>query len=187
MKLRIVSGSLGRRYISVDKRATDFRPTQERVRISIADKIQHRICDARVLDLCAGSGAFGIEMASRGAGHVDFVETDAARVACIQTHVKLFGIDDLCKVIRSEAQRFVPSCKETYDIVFYDPPYDDPALQSLIPGIMGLVANDGVLIYERKRDYKMPETLFGHISVERETREYGDTAVEYLLRKSSGF
>jgi 16S rRNA (guanine966-N2)-methyltransferase len=180
MKLRIVSGSLGRRFISVDKSANDFRPTQERVRIAVAEKIKHRIPEARVLDLCAGSGAFGIEMASRGAAHVDFVDTDAARGACIQTHVNLFNIATMCRVIRSDAQRFVLSCKETYDIVFYDPPYEDLVLSSLVPQLIRLVAGNGMLIYERKRDCNMPQDFFDKVFVGRETREYGDTAVDFL-------
>ena len=80
---RIVAGSVGGRRIEVPRRGT--RPTSERVRESLFGRLEHygTLDGTRVLDLCAGSGALGLEAASRGAGEVVLVDssrTDRMRV-----------------------------------------------------------------------------------------------------------
>jgi 16S rRNA (guanine966-N2)-methyltransferase len=184
MKLRIVSGSLGGRYITLGKKTPqDFRPTQERVRQAVAETIKNRIPEAVVLDLCAGSGAFGFEMASRGAKEVHFIESDSERCRSITHHASLFGIEDTCTVIRTDARKFVSSCSRAYDIVFYDPPYEDAMLAQLAGKLPALLSECGILIYERDVSEVPPSGVFPPDEVGRETREYGDTAVEFITRK----
>jgi 16S rRNA (guanine966-N2)-methyltransferase len=184
MRLRIVAGSLGGRYIAVDKNASgmDLRPTQERVRQAVAETVKTRIQGVAVLDLCAGSGAFGFEMASRGAKEVLFVEHNRARAQCIAKHAGLFGIQAICTVVQTDARKFAASCRQTYDIVFYDPPYGDAALASLVKDLPHLLSEQGLLIYERNISDVLPANVLSHGGLSRETREYGDTAVEFISR-----
>ena len=81
---RIVAGSVGGRRIEVPRRGT--RPTSERVRESLFGRLEHygALDGTRVLDLCAGSGALGLEAASRGAGEVVLV--DSSRTAVVPVH-----------------------------------------------------------------------------------------------------
>jgi 16S rRNA (guanine966-N2)-methyltransferase len=186
MRLRIVAGSLGRRFITVDKNArmSEFRPTQERVRQAVAETIKTGIPGAVVVDLCAGSGAFGFEMASRGAERVHFVESDRARAQCIAKHIELFGVKDICTVIQADVRKFVPACRQQYDIVFYDPPYGDAGLAALAGQLPSLLSKNGVLLYERDVSEVPSSDIFPSADFNRETREYGDTAVEFIRRKA---
>ena len=182
MKLRIISGTLSRRYITVDKSAAQFRPTQERVRQSIAETLKPRIPDSRVADFCAGSGAMGIELLSRGAARVDFVETNRLRGNSIEKHCIVFGVGERCRVFTQDIRRFLNTSPAAYDIIFYDPPYQDAALAALVPDMSNLLNPGGVLVYERDKSgvpqgEKLPMTQY-----KVEVRNYGDTAVEYITR-----
>ena len=182
MRLRIVAGSLGRRFVTIDKKAQGFRPTQERVRQAVAETIKTMVPGAVVVDLCAGSGAFGFEMASRGASVVHFVESDRDRARCITKHAALFNLQGMCRVFETDVRTFIAACHQSYDIVFYDPPYGDAGLAALAGDLPALVSGNGVLIYERDvSDVPAPDT-FQQTGFNRETREHGDTAVEYITR-----
>jgi 16S rRNA (guanine966-N2)-methyltransferase len=180
MRLRIVSGTLGRRYITIDKKATGFRPTQERVRQSVAETLKPLIPQSRAADLCAGSGAMGIELVSRGAARVDFVESDRLRAQGIARHCDELGIAAQCSVITDDVRRFLDRCNASYDLIFFDPPYEDRSLPLLLPRIAGLLSEGGMLIYERASSYAPAyETLLGP-GYARKERVYGDTAVDYI-------
>ena len=80
--------------------------------------------DARVLDLCAGSGALGLEALSRGARFVDFVESDPRTIRVLESNVALLGAVERCKVHNGDAVKFAQSASaESYDVAFADPPY----------------------------------------------------------------
>jgi 16S rRNA (guanine966-N2)-methyltransferase len=186
MRLRIVAGSFGRRFITVAKQAQDFRPTQERVRQAVAETIKMRIPGASVVDLCAGSGAFGFEMLSRGAASAHFVEHDRGRAGCIARHAELFRVSDMITVFQTDVQKFVQSSvssNRTYDIVFYDPPYGDAGLAACAGTLLRLVSGKGVLIYERDISEVPPPDAFPKAGYSLETREYGDTAVEFIAKR----
>ena len=188
MKLRIIAGVLGRRMITVERSAQEFRPTQERIRQAAAETLKPRIPGARAADLCAGSGAFGIELVSRGAASVDFVEDNPARARSILKHCEAFGIGRQCRVVTQDVRGFLDACvggagSGGYDIVFYDPPYSEPALAALVPALCGLLAAGGVFVYERARDGSPQGGRLGGSGYDVETRTYGDTAVEFIKKK----
>lgn len=188
MKLRIISGTLSRRYITVDKSAQRFRPTQERVRQAVAEALKPRIPGARAADFCAGSGAMGIELLSRGASHVDFVETDRLRGKSIEKHCETFAVGERCRVIVQDIRRFLNASPEVYDIIFYDPPYGDAALAALVPDLTRLLKLGGVMVYEREKKGTSQGEKLSSAEFNFEVRNYGDTAVEFITRlKGSGF
>ena len=151
MKLRIISGLLkGRTIYGPDKDLT-FRPTLERTRQSIADMVRPWCSGAIAADLCAGSGAFGFEMISRGAQRVDFVENDRGRAGLIREHAEKFGVLSQCRVVAKDIIAFLRFSGEKYNIVFFDPPYDASHLNGLVPELIKQVAPGGVLLYQRRR------------------------------------
>ena len=102
---------------------------------------------ATVLDLFAGTGALGIEAASRGAAHVVLVDHSADAVAAIRANVGVLGADgDRCEVRRTDALRYAAGAPG-FDVVFADPPYDfdrwAPLLEQLAPRTGLLVAETG--------------------------------------------
>lgn len=130
--IRIVAGSFGGRRIEVPDRGT--RPFAERVRQSLFAILEPRLTGARVLDLCAGSGAAGLEALSRGASYVQFVERSRDAAAVIERNVATLKCGTFSSVrvgdaataarVACEVQGTLP-----FDIVIFDPPYDDAALR----------------------------------------------------------
>lgn len=86
--------------------------------------IQLDLPDARVLDLYAGSGALGLEALSRGARHVDFVDSHPSSLRVLGQNLDELGAGDLATVHRADANRFVETlAPEQFDVAFADPPY----------------------------------------------------------------
>src|SRR5437870_3206367 len=125
--MRIITGKYrGRRLKSPPSLQT--RPTSDRLRETLFNILAPRIEGARFLDLCAGSGAVGIEALSRGAAHVIFVDRSRKMCALIEANLQALNVDeDDVEVVSSEALEFFRrrAKKETepFDIVFFDPPY----------------------------------------------------------------
>jgi 16S rRNA (guanine966-N2)-methyltransferase len=177
MKLRIVAGSLKGRMLGFSPNDALFRPTLERARRSVADTLQPYLRGAIAADLCAGSGAFGFEMVSRGAAHVDFVERDRRRAEAIRKAAEQFGVEEQCEVFAQEVNDFARQCTRRYDIIFYDPPYNDHALgETTLPA--RLLSPGGILVFQRGKKRGMKgggeesEPPF-------DTRNFGDTIVEF--------
>jgi len=158
------------------------RPTSDRLRETLFNVIAAHVPEARFLDLCAGSGAVGIEALSRGAAHATFV--DRSRRSCQLIEANL----ELCRV--PEEQRDI-YCAETaeflkqnqanpWDIVFLDPPYKENYLRILeILGSSKLLNDDGLLIVEHYHKTNLPETI-GHLRRTR-TLKQGDSALSFYV------
>ena len=87
--------------------------------------------DARVVDLCSGSGALGLEALSRGAASCDFVEKSRNVLPALQANIELLGAGSSAVLHRETAEHFISTLAEgAFDIAFADPPYDsDIAVQ----------------------------------------------------------
>ncbi len=181
MKLRINSGELGRRFITINSRKTSFRPTLERVRQSIVDSLEYRISGAYAADFCAGSGAVGFELISRGAQMVHFVESDRLLVRSLKDHVKLFKVQERARIICDNVHHYIKSTSLKYDILFFDPPYYDLPLNALVKDLMSLVSPNGILVYQhdRKVEFECVESPGVRIS----SRTYGRTVVHFLEKE----
>jgi len=184
LKLRIISGTLKGRYVTMndDVNGNGFRPTQERVRESVAEILKRRLRGAVAADVCAGSGAFGFEMLSRRAARVDFVEADKRAALRIGENARALGVEGRARVVREDVKKFIDKTPGggVYDIIFYDPPYGDAELSGLIPELFGLVRPGGLLVYERRRlptEKKVADTA-GKANL-TDVRLYSDTAVEF--------
>ncbi|MDR2693831.1 MAG: RsmD family RNA methyltransferase [Chitinispirillales bacterium] len=182
MKLRIISGALKGRYITVDD-GIGFRPTVERVRESVAEMLKRRLRGAVAADVCAGSGAFGFEMLSRYAARVDFIEADKRAASRLGENARALGVEGRVRIVREDVKKFVDGASGlggVYDIIFYDPPYGDAELSGLTPKLFGLVKPRGLLVYERRRlpaERKNADTAGKADLVD--VRLYSDTAVEF--------
>ena len=185
---RIISGFAGSLTLAVPKTGT--RPTSDRVREAIFSALDARdlVDGARVLDLYAGSGALGLEAASRGAADVTLVEKarDAAAVA-------RRNADQVTRAARGEAPRirtvaqavhaFLEQATGTWDLVFLDPPYElgGAELAHELGLLVPRLAADAVVVVERSARDAEPEWPDGLEFERRNT--YGETAV-YWLRVS---
>lgn len=179
---RIIAGFAGSLRLAVPGFGT--RPTSDRVREAIFSALQARdaIEGARVLDLYAGSGALGLEAASRGASHVTLVDrvipTARANAALI---LKQAPRDAPTIVSTGQpVQAFLNSALGEWDLVFLDPPYDLglPELVHNLEALASKLAPDAIVVLERSSRTAAPEWPSG-IGLDRR-KEYGDTALYWL-------
>lgn len=122
--MRIIGGRWRGRQIAVPL-SGGVRPTGDRVREAWFSIVQYDVPGARVVDLCAGSGALGIESLSRGAAHVTFVDSSAVALDAIQRNLDSLGADaSVFSLHRGDAVPFVRGmAADTFSLGFADPPY----------------------------------------------------------------
>ena len=128
--------------------------------------------DARVLDLCAGSGALGIEAVSRGAASADLVEIAPPSLRAIQANIELLGAAETIHVHRTDALKFVDGLAAgAYDVAFADPPYD--------LGLAGAIAERWLAV-PFAHLLGVEHRKFDRLPGEGERRQYGQTAITFF-------
>lgn len=174
--MRVIGGSARGRALHLPKEL-DVRPTADRVREAMFDVLGHLdlVEGAVVADLFAGSGALGIEAASRGAASVVLVDSDRAAVLAIQANLESTRLveEATCRVVRAEALAWCRSGRESFDVVFLDPPYafeEWPTLLSLVPAEF--------VVIESNREIPLPPRFALH-----RTYRYGTTLVTMARRQ----
>jgi 16S rRNA (guanine966-N2)-methyltransferase len=121
-QVRIIAGKYrGRKLQVLDSKG--LRPTPDRVRETLFNWLAPVIVGARCLDPFAGSGALGVEAASRGAAYVQLVDQSAQLVKLLQEQLAQFGADNV-DVYCASAPAGLKKATEPFDIIFLDPPYD---------------------------------------------------------------
>lgn len=120
-RIRIIGGSLRNSRLEVADLA-GLRPTPERVRETLFNWLAPMIDGARCLDLCAGTGALGIEALSRGAGSAQFVERDAAAAQALRANLARLKVV-AGQVAMLDAGLFLQGAPQVNDLVFLDPPF----------------------------------------------------------------
>ena len=146
------------------------RPAADAIREALFSSLSSRVIESRVLDLFAGTGAYGLEALSRGASQLGFVEMNYRAVDCIK--------ENLRRVKKSFDSRSVEvniQCGDVFkaksmalvewDLLIADPPYSDiPSVeQKLFELADGLLAPDGLLILEHPADQSFPSTSWVEI------------------------
>ena len=156
--MRIIAGAYKGRHLKSPP-SLDVRPTSDRLRETLFNVISPWIEDARFLDLCAGSGAVGIEALSRGASHATFVDRSRRSCTLIESNLKLCRItDEQSEIYCSEVNEFLKQTATPWDIIFFDPPYKDDYLRTLKLAALRL-NQDGLLIVEHHHKNQLPETI----------------------------
>ena len=174
--MRVIGGRYGGRRLAAPPGRL-VRPTGDRVREALFS-ILGDVTGAEVLDLFAGSGALGIEALSRGADHAVFVERAPAACAVIEANLAALGVSGEDAELRRRdafaAVRAAREARETYDLVFIDPPYRHAAAwkSELASGLAPLLTPGARVVTESDR--RSPLALdFGRT----DERRYGDTVI----------
>ncbi|MFN8057776.1 MAG: 16S rRNA (guanine(966)-N(2))-methyltransferase RsmD [Vicinamibacterales bacterium] len=173
--MRVIGGRLrGRRLASPSW--SGLRPTSDRLRESVFNVLGDRVLEATVADVCAGTGAVGIEALSRGARQATFVESDPRAVALIRENLRACGLDARAAVVRADAAQWSAGANRAWDLVFADPPYDRPEANGLLRGLGQRVSEGGWVLFEHAWRDEPPEaeglTRF-------RTLRAGDSAVSF--------
>ena len=178
---RIVAGQHGGRRIAVPD-GRDTRPTTDRVREALFGALGD-LTGLRLLDLYAGSGAIGLEAASRGADHVLLVEQAARAAKTARENIALLGLAGKVELSASPVESRLPAGPpgEPYDIVFADPPYETgpEEITTMLAGLVryGWLAPEATVIVERSTRSPEPAWVDG-VTPDR-SRRYGETTLWY--------
>ncbi len=120
--MRVIAGKYGGRKLTSFK-ADHIRPTTDRIKESIFNRLQFQIEGALVLDLFSGTGNLAIEALSRGAEKVTAIEAHPQSVMIIKKNKALLGIGKELECITKDVFKFLKTCDVSYPIILVDPPF----------------------------------------------------------------
>lgn len=175
--MRIVGGALKGRTLYGFK-GEEIRPTSDNARESLFN-ILGDVTGADFLDLFSGTGAVGIEAASRGA-KVVFNDASFDSVALTRANLKRVGIS--AETVCSDSLSFIKSVRKKFDIIFLDPPYKSPIIPEVLNAVSGILKDGGTVVFEN-------ETPFCGIAqglVLKDVRRYGRAVLNFFKKQSAG-
>ncbi len=163
--MRIIAGEYRGRILKSPS-GNKTRPTSDRLRETLFNILAPLITEeTRILDLCAGTGAVGIEAVSRGAGFAAFVDKSRRACSLIEENLDLLQIpESQTEVFCLAAENFVQrEQKHAWDIVFFDPPYQSDYLiflREFAENVENLLSEDGILIVEHHAKNTLPDAIY---------------------------
>ena len=187
--MRVIAGNYRGRNLKSPP-SLQVRPTSDRLRETLFNVLAPHIQDAQFLDLCAGSGAVGIEALSRKAVHATFVDRSRRMCALIASNLALCRVPDSeSEVVQAEVIEFLRGVARRkqgpWSIVFFDPPYADNYLATL--ELFGthskeLLADGGLLVVEHHHKNQLPDEV-GNLRRQRILKQ-GDSALSFYSSES---
>lgn len=179
MRLRIIAGSLGGRFIDTPGGA-QTHPMSERARSALFNSLGD-ITDYEVLDVFAGSGALSFESVSRGAKHATAIERDRKAQITIAKNIETLAVAEKVKLIRASALSWSKINEgRRFDVIFCDPPYDKLQL-STVSALSKHLKPNGLMVLSYPGRESTP-TVNGVVVVD--TLGHGDAALA-IYRKGA--
>jgi 16S rRNA (guanine966-N2)-methyltransferase len=130
--MRIITGTAKGQRLKFPK-GTSTRPATDLVRGAIFSILENITTDwSNVLDLFSGSGALGIEALSRGAGWVDFVESEPRCCGIIRENLIKTGLSERAHVYCCDVYKALSFLDKEYEIILMDPPYSNTSIGNFI-------------------------------------------------------
>lgn len=178
--MRVITGSArGRKLMTLEGK--DVRPTTDKVKESVFSIIQFQIQGRVFLDLFAGSGQMGIEAISRGAKKAYLVDRSLKSIRVIEQNVKTTGFEDTAVIVRQDAQGFLMSARENFDVAYVDPPFEKGIIDEVLPLLGTKINKGGVILCESAESEDVPEAA-GDFVLDR-TYRYGKIKVSLYRHK----
>lgn len=185
--MRITSGSVKGYKLKIPP-GDRVKPAQSIVRQAIFNIIGEHIVNAQILDLFAGSGSYGLEALSRGAGWVDFVDKDKHCTQTIKENLLHTNFSDRAKVYTMKAKPFLHRRKQSealqlIDFIFISPPYKEGVDLELLEQLPKVLKHGGLIIFEHSKDTKFPKPpkLPNTLKL-LDQRTYGATTISFLQK-----
>lgn len=154
--MRVITGSARGRKLAAPE-GIHTRPTSDMTKEAMFSIIQFEVEQAQVLDLFAGSGQLGIEALSRGAKRAVFIDNSREAQAVILDNLRSTNLLAFARVAQMEAEAFLRTTKDQFDIVFLDPPYQKGIPEEVLPLIAEHVAPGGIILCETERREVLPD------------------------------
>lgn len=182
---RIIAGTAGGRTLDVPAAGT--RPTSDRVREALFSRLEHAdvLDGATVWDLYAGSGALGLEAASRGAAAVVLVEANARAAAVCRRNAERLGLRQV-RVAALKVAAFLERATGPVDVVLVDPPYDlgEDELAAALRAVAPHLGTGALLVVERTA--RTPEPRWPDGVGRTGEKRYGETVLWYAEPLAAG-
>ena len=158
MSVRIIAGLYKGRKIQTPA-GQHTRPLLDRIKQSLFDYLGQDLSGLNVADVCAGSGSFGFEAASRQAAQVHLIECDRNALACLQTNKETLQ-NNTCTIHPKPFQQVLPQLKDL-DIIYADPPFpwyrEDPKqLGSLVTACIASLSQNGRFLIRGDKGQRLP-------------------------------
>ncbi|SEL86768.1 RsmD family RNA methyltransferase [Parapedobacter koreensis] len=174
--MRIIGGSHGGLRLNPPS-ILPVRPTTDMAKEALFNVLENRIDfdGIAALDLFSGTGNIAFELASRGAASVMAVDIHFKCVQYINTTAQKLNLTAI-KALKADVLKFIPTCKDQFDLVFIDPPYELPQLPQLPSRIFaaGMLKPGGWLVLEHATARKIEAQV--HLV---ETRKYGYSSFSF--------
>ncbi len=176
--MRVTGGSL-KGWILPHGFANHVRPSTDRMRESLFNLLEHRqgIEDKTILDLFSGSGIIAAEFISRGAQRVVSVDLDSKNLMHQKKVKSMREEAGIWEINKGDVFKFVRKTEEKFDLIFADPPYGLPDLQSLPDLVLPLLNEGGWFIFEHQ-----PQLVFKQTVILR--KDYGQTSCSIFTKES---
>lgn len=183
--MRVISGTCrGKKLLSPPDMTT--RPTSDRVKEALFNILTSHIdfADARVLDICAGTGSLGIEALSRGAQSCCFIECNPSVLSILGKNIHNTGNIERSIIFKMDAVKSLQLGvirHKNYNLVFLDPPYSSDLYSQVLEALNtpGMLAANSVLVAECSVRNPLKESYGRLRHIDR--RVYGETALELFL------
>lgn len=181
--MRVIGGiHRGRRLVTVGGLAV--RPTSDRLRETLFNILAPQIRGTRFLDICAGSGAVGIEALSRGASEVTFIERSRHACAVIEANLASLGISQATIIKQDAAASLKKLARESalFDIAFFDPPYSSEIYAKVMDQLgSGEVLTPEALVIVEHRVKTPTVPQYGSLRTFREVKQ-GESALAFFRK-----
>lgn len=180
--MRVITGK-ARGVVLKTPEGMQTRPTTDRVKEALFSIIQFDIPGCKVLDLFGGTGQLGIEALSRGAKSAVFVDASDAACKLIRENLKRTKLENDAKVVRSDYMEYLRRSRETFDVVFLDPPYAEVFLENSLNCIteIDILQTNGIIVTERPLEKELSWDIPGY--TRSKDYKYGNTLIT-LYRKN---
>lgn len=177
--MRVIGGTYRGRVLRAPS-GPAIRPTSDRLRETLFNILGPRIEGSRFLDLCAGSGAVGIEAISRGAADAVFIELSRRACAAIEANLTQLGIRSEATIVNRGAiaalERLAGDSR-LFDLVFFDPPYAAQVYDQVVDQLgSGELLSPGAIVVVEHRARNPMKPRYGKLQKFRELKQ-GETAL----------
>lgn len=170
--MRVIAGEYKGRRLQTPP-DDSVRPTTDKVKEALFSILSDRIWNSKVLDLFAGTGSLGIEALSRGASLCIFGDHSRDSLRIIRENLSHCRAQQAAQVVAGDYRKILMNLDEQFDIVLLDPPYGKGFLEPCFQIIrqQKLLADDGVIVAEHRREELLPEEFSGFQKIKE--RKYG--------------
>lgn len=174
-----ITGGINRSRLLETPESELTKPTMDKVRLGVFSALGISVNNAKVLDLFAGSGSYGFEALSRGAKSATFVDKSLFAKKVLENN-KTSLKENNAEIVYADVVTYLNECKETFDIVFVDPPYKLDIYDEVVDLLIkkNIVSKKGIIVLESERELNINQSEFESVRFYKYS-----LAKIYILRK----